>query len=63
MPCDFLRQRPVDGGPRVVLGTSLQHQMPVAWLSPVQTEAEVPYLPQHELAGCNSVRPATHPSV
>ena len=63
MCCDFLRQRLVDRGPRIVLGASLWHQVPVAWLSPVWTEAEVPYLPQHELAGCNSVRPATHPSV
>ena len=53
VPRDFLRQRPVDGGPRVMLGASLWHQVPVAWLSLARTEAEVPYLPQHELAGCN----------
>ena len=26
----------------------------MAWLSLAWTEAEVPYLPQHELVGCNS---------
>ena len=62
VPRDFLRQRPVDGGPRVILVASLQCQVPVAWLSLVRTEAKVPYLPPHELAGCNSGRPATHPS-
>ena len=35
----------------------------MAWLSLAWAEAEVPCLPQPELAGCNSVRPATHPSV
>ena len=63
MPLDFLRQQPVDRGPRVNLGTSLWHQVPVAWLSLAQTEAKVPYLPPHELAGCNSGRPVTHPLV
>ena len=62
-PRDFLRQQPVDGGLRVILGASLQCQGPVAWLSPPQTEAEVLYLPQSELADCNSVGPATHPLV
>ena len=63
VPLDFLRQWPADGGPRVVLGASLQCQVPMAWLSLAWTEAEVPYLPPHELAGCNSGRPATHLSV
>ena len=62
-PHDFLRQQPVDGGPRVILGTSLWCQVPMAWLSLAWTEAKVPYLPQPELAGCNSVGPVTHPLV
>ena len=63
LPCDFLRRQPVDGGLRVILGASLWHQVPMAWLSLVWTEAKVPYLPQPELAGCNSVGLATHPLV
>ena len=62
-PRDFLRQRPVDGWLAVILGTSLRCQVPVAWLSLAWAEAKVPYLPQPELAGCNSVGPVTHPLV
>ena len=63
LPRDFLRWRLVDGGLRVILGTSLQCQVPMAWLSLAQTEAKVPYLPQPELAGCNSAGQVTHPLV
>ena len=35
----------------------------MAWLSLAWAESKVPYLPQPELAGCNSVGPVTHPSV
>ena len=63
LPHDFLRRRPVDGGLRVILGASWWHQVPVALLSPAWAGADVPYLHQPELAGGNSVRPATHPSV
>ena len=62
-PRDFLRQQPVDRGPRVILGVSLWCQVAVAWLSLEQTETEAPYLPQPELAVCNSVGLATHPLV
>ena len=62
-PHDFLRWRPVDGWLRVVLGASWWHQVPVALLSLVWAGADIPYLHQPELAGCNSVRPVTHPLV
>ena len=55
VPLDFLRQQLVDGGLRVVAGTSLWHQAPVAQPSLAQTEADIPGLPQHAPVGCSPV--------
>ena len=63
LTCDFLRWSPVDGWLRVILGASSWCQVPVAWLSPAQTEAEVPDLHQPEPAGCDPLGPVIHPSV
>ena len=63
VPHDALRQQPVDGGLRVIPGTSLQCQVSEAWLSLLYTGAEVLYLPQHGLADCKSMGSATSPLV
>ena len=61
--CNFLRQRPVDGGPRVFGGTSLWHQVCEAWLSRLHTGAKVLYLAQHGPTDCNSMGLVSCPSV